>query len=77
MDDFRLYRAQARSFERQASLARRSGAREELLELARLWGRLADSAERSERRHEPVAGNDNATPAVPRRQKSLVNPQKD
>jgi hypothetical protein len=46
MEDFRLYRAQAASFERQAALARRAGARAEFLELARLWSKLADETER-------------------------------
>ena len=45
-EDFRLYRAQAASFERQAALARRAGARAEFLELARLWNKLADETER-------------------------------
>ena len=56
MDDFRQYRAQARSFERQAAVARRSGARTELLELARLWNRLADETERAERGTEKLVG---------------------
>jgi hypothetical protein len=53
-EDFRLYRAQAASFERQAALARRAGARAEFLELARLWGKLADETER-EARGKPLA----------------------
>jgi hypothetical protein len=56
MDDFRQYRAQARSFERQAEAARRAGARAELLELARLWNRLADETERAERGTEKLVG---------------------
>jgi len=47
MEDFRLYRAQAQSFERQAAAARRAGARDEFLELSRLWNQLADDAERA------------------------------
>jgi hypothetical protein len=43
------YRAQARSFERQAAEARRPGAREEFLKLAQLWNQLADESERVER----------------------------
>jgi hypothetical protein len=46
-EDFRLYRAQAASFERQATCAVRVGARAEFLELARLWGKLADETERA------------------------------
>ena len=49
MSESRQYRAQARSFERQASEARRPGAREEFLKLAQLWNQLADESERSER----------------------------
>jgi len=49
MDASRLYRAQARSYERQATEARRVDARKELLELAKLWDRVADEAQRSER----------------------------
>jgi len=48
-EDFRLYRAQAASFERQAALARRAGARAEFLELARAWTELADETERAAR----------------------------
>lgn len=48
-EDFRLYRAQARSFERQAALARRADGRKEYLELSRLWSELADEAEREAR----------------------------
>jgi hypothetical protein len=43
------YRAQARSFKRQASAARREAEREELLALARQWEKLADEVERAER----------------------------
>jgi hypothetical protein len=46
-EDFRLYRAQAVSFERQATHAVRADARAEFLELARLWGKLADETERA------------------------------
>jgi hypothetical protein len=45
-EDYRLYRAQARSFARQAALARRAAGRDEFLELSRLWSELADEAER-------------------------------
>lgn len=62
MDDFRQYRAQARSFERQAALARRSGARAELLELAQLWNRLADETERAERHDHPFVRPDVENP---------------
>ena len=48
-EDFRIYRAQARSFERQAAEARRKDARVEFLELSRLWGQLADETERKAR----------------------------
>jgi hypothetical protein len=50
LEEWRQYRAQARSFERQAALARRSAAREEFLTLARQWHRLADESETAERR---------------------------
>lgn len=49
MSEWRQYRAQARSFERQAADAHRAEAREELLILARQWDRLADEGEREER----------------------------
>jgi hypothetical protein len=55
MSEWRQYRAQARSFERQAELARRDDAREEFLTLARQWDQLADEAERAERRDWPPA----------------------
>lgn len=45
----RQYRAQARSFERQAAEARRPGAREDFLKLAALWNQAADDSERMER----------------------------
>lgn len=50
MSEWRQYRAQARSFERQAATANRAEAREELLALARQWDQLADESERVERR---------------------------
>ena len=49
MSEALQYRAQARSFERQAAEARRPGAREEFLKLAQLWNQLADENERAER----------------------------
>ena len=49
MSEWREYRAQARSFERQAAEARRAEAREDYLTLARQWDRLADEIEHSER----------------------------
>ena len=49
------YRAQARSFERQAAEARRTGAREEFLKLAQLWTQLAEESERAERRGRSLA----------------------
>jgi len=58
MEDFRQYRAQAISFERQAAEARRAGARAELLELARLWNQLADETERKVRESGDHAGHE-------------------
>jgi hypothetical protein len=49
MSETRQYRAQARSFERQAAEARRPGAREDFLKLAKLWNQLADDSERQGR----------------------------
>ena len=54
MSETLQYRAQARSFERQAAEARRPGAREEYLKLAQLWNQLADDSERAERLGRPV-----------------------
>lgn len=48
-EDYRLFRAQALSFARQAALARRAAGRDEYLELSRLWSELADAAEREAR----------------------------
>ena len=48
MSEAQQYRAQARSFERQAAEARRSEAREDFLRLAQLWNQLADEGERAE-----------------------------
>jgi hypothetical protein len=50
MSEWRQYRAQARSFERQAAEANRVEAREEFLALARQWDQLADESERAELR---------------------------
>lgn len=50
MSEWRQYRAQARSFERQAAEANRPDAREEYLTLARQWDQLADEGECAERR---------------------------
>jgi hypothetical protein len=50
MSEWRQYRAQARSFERQAAAANRAEVREEFLTLARQWDQLADESERAERR---------------------------
>jgi hypothetical protein len=55
MSEWRQYRAQARSFERQAAAANRVEARDELLTLARQWDQLADEGERTERRDRPPA----------------------
>jgi hypothetical protein len=49
MSEWPQFRAQARSFHKQALEARRSGEREELLMLARQWEQLADEVERAER----------------------------
>jgi hypothetical protein len=54
MSEFRRYRAQARSFERQAAEARRPDAREEYLKLAALWSQLADESERLESQMRPA-----------------------
>jgi hypothetical protein len=53
MSEWRQYRAQARSFERQAAEASRAEAREDLLTLARQWDQLADESERAERCDRP------------------------
>jgi hypothetical protein len=58
MSEALQYRAQARSFERQAAEARRPGAREEFLKLAQLWNQLADDSERSERLGRPLAARE-------------------
>ncbi|HEY2658466.1 MAG TPA: hypothetical protein VGI79_02010 [Caulobacteraceae bacterium] len=48
MSEAQQYRAQARSFERQAAEAVRAEAREDYLRLAKLWASLADESERAE-----------------------------
>ena len=58
MSEALQYRAQARSFERQAAEARRPGAREEFLKLAQLWNQLADESDRSERQGRPSAARE-------------------
>ncbi len=58
MSEALQYRAQARSFERQAAEARRPGAREEFLKLAQLWNQLADESERAERKGRPPAARE-------------------
>ena len=58
MSEALQYRAQARSFERQAAEARRPGAREEFLKLAQLWNQLPDENERAERQGQPSAGRE-------------------
>jgi hypothetical protein len=50
VSEWREYRAQARSFQRQASEARRDAERDELLTLARQWEKLADEVEFAEQR---------------------------
>jgi hypothetical protein len=50
VSEWRGYRAQARSFQKQASEARRAAERDELMTLARQWESLADEVERAERR---------------------------
>ncbi len=50
MSEAQQYRAQARSFERQAAEARRAEAREDFLRLAQLWNQLADEGEGAEQR---------------------------
>jgi hypothetical protein len=59
MSEFLQYRAQARSFERQAAEARRADARDEYLKLAILWNQLADESERMERQAGPAAPCEN------------------
>ncbi len=56
MSESLQFRAQARSFKKQALDARRAAAREELLTLARQWDQLADEVERSERGLAPPSG---------------------
>ena len=51
MSEAQQYRAQARSFERQAAEARRSEAREDFLRLAQLWNQLAEEGEGAEPRN--------------------------
>lgn len=55
MSEWRQYRAQARSFERQAALAHRAESREDYLILARQWDLLANESERAERQDRPPA----------------------
>ncbi|MDR3506272.1 MAG: hypothetical protein P4L64_00065 [Caulobacteraceae bacterium] len=54
MSESQQYRAQARSFERQAAEAQRQEARDDYLKLAALWNRLADESEVSERAAGPA-----------------------
>ena len=56
MSEAQQYRAQARSFERQAAEAVRAEAREDFLRLAKLWASLADESDHAEQKNAVFSG---------------------